>query len=355
MTSPTGDGPGSRPGAPAGARCTVVGAAGFIGARLCHRLLAEGSAVTALVRPTSRVRHLNLPGVRLVRGDLVTGQGLTEATRGADVVFHLGGVTRAVSEREFQRCNADGTHRLVRAVATAPSPPVLVLCSSLAAVGPSGPHRPRDEGDEPAPVSWYGRSKLRGEEAVRAAADRVPATIVRPTAVYGPGDPLLLPSVLPLIRAGVLPRWGPARRGISLVHVDDVCAALMAAAERGRRLRDDDRACGVYHVSDGAIHSWETFGAALARAAGRRRPPVVLPLPGAAIHWAATVCQAVSGLRGGVPALTRDKARELAHPWWTCSIARARRELDFVPAFSLDRGLADALAASRPAEARRAP
>lgn len=206
-------------------RFAITGATGFIGRRLCRRILREGGEVAALVRGTSAHQDIAAPGVRLVTGDLLTGEGLREVVRGPDYVVHLAGLVKSPTEEGFRRSNEEGTRRLVAEVGAPASPPPLVLCSSLAAAGPSQPGRPRQEEDPPLPVSRYGRSKLAAEYAVRDLSDRVPATIVRPPIVYGPGDPAFVPSLLPMVRAGVVLKAGFGPRGYSLVHVDDLCEA----------------------------------------------------------------------------------------------------------------------------------
>jgi nucleoside-diphosphate-sugar epimerase len=317
----------------------VVGATGFIGRRLCHRVIAAGARVVALVRPSSDPGPLPAHGIRYVTGDLTTGEGLAALVDGADVVVHLGGLTTARRSTAYWDCNAAGTHRLAREAAARPEPPVFVHCSSLAAAGPAPAFdRPRTESDVPAPVSLYGHSKLAGERAARALSDRMPVTVIRPPAVYGPGDPLLVPSVLPMIRAGLLVSCGRGARGFSLIHVDDLCAALMAAAVRAPRTSPVG-SDGLYYVSDGRIHSWEGFAAALATALGRR-PPRRVGVPAAAVAAVALLGEPAGRLRRVPPALTRDKARELAHPWWTCADGKARRDWGFAPEVGLEEGMA---------------
>ncbi|MEV6576355.1 NAD-dependent epimerase/dehydratase family protein [Streptomyces sp. NPDC051577] len=317
----------------------VSGAGGFIGRRLCHRISAAGGQVVALVRPTSDTSGLPARGMRYVHGDLTTGKGLAALVDGADVVVHLGGVTSALRGGAYWECNAHGTGRLAHAAASRPTPPVFVHCSSLAAAGPApASDRPRAETDTPAPVSTYGRSKLAGEEAVRAWSDRMPVTVIRPPAVYGPGDTMLIPSVVPMVRAGLLVSCGLGDRGFSLIHVDDLCAALLTAALRAPRTSPTG-SDGLYYVSDGRTHTWEGFTAALATALGRR-PPRRVSAPAAAVTAAAALSELTGRLRGAPPALTWDKARELAHPWWTCADGKARREWGFTSTVELKQGLA---------------
>ncbi|HEY8982099.1 MAG TPA: NAD-dependent epimerase/dehydratase family protein [Streptomyces sp.] len=317
----------------------VTGATGFVGRRLVRRLLDAGDEVVALVRPGSAHRLPDGPGVRRVTGDLVTGEGLGELVRGADHVVHLAALVKSPTVEGFRRCNEEGTRQLAERVAALASPPPLVLCSSLAAAGPSWAGRPRSEEDPPRPVSGYGRSKLAAEEAVRALSGRLPVSVVRPPVVYGPGDPAFLPSLLPMVRAGVVLKAGSGARGYSLVHVDDLCEALVSAALRGRRMRPERPVDGVYSVSDGVTHTWEELCATLSRALGRRRPPLVVPVPLPLVGAVAWGAELLGGVRGVHPPLNRDKAIELRSPWWTCTTERAHRELGFTAAVPWETGI----------------
>lgn len=301
-------------------RYLVTGATGFVGGHLTRAILARGDVVTALARPSPRASALRELGVDVVDGDLVSGRGIHEALRGADRVIHLAAVVKARTAAEFWAANRDGTANLVRAVAAQPGPPRLVVCSSLAAGNP---------------VSLYGRSKRAGEDAVREHAGEVPAIILRPGIVYGPGDPALLPALLPMIRLGLAPKAGFGPRRYGLIYVDDLCAALLAAADRGHVLQPGDPTAGVYPLSDGTAYHWRDICAAAARAAGRRAP-AVLPVP---VSLLAAIA-ALSGLFSRtVPALNRDKVREMRHADWTCVPDGAVRDLGFTPATSLSDGL----------------
>ncbi|WP_093797650.1 NAD(P)-dependent oxidoreductase [Streptomyces sp. Wb2n-11] len=321
-------------------RVLVTGATGFIGRRLARRLVARDHEVTAIVRSTSCLGVLPRK-VRLVQGDLADGKGLAEAARDAECVLHLAGVVKAPRAEGFDRVNATGTRRLGEHLAALSSPPRMILCSSLAAAGPSAPGRPRREEDPPAPVSRYGRSKLAGEQALRELAPDLGTVVIRPPIVYGPGDPAFVPALAAMVRAGVAPRPGRGTCRYSLVHVDDVCAALEAVMERGGTLSRDDPAAGVYTVSDGVEHSWGGLCAAVARAMGRR-PPLVVPVPAPAVHGVAWLLETAARLRGpgAFPAANRDKAVEGRCPGWTCSTDKAARELGFTSAVRLEAGLA---------------
>ncbi len=321
----------------------LTGSTGFIGQRLARRIVERGDTLTALVRRTSKRGILEQIGARFAVGDLLTGEGLVEAVKGVDCVIHLAGVTKARDQEGFVQGNVEGTRRLVKAMAELPTPPRLVYCSSLAAAGPSVPGRPRREEEPPSPVSMYGRSKLGGEQAVREFAQRVPSIILRPPIVYGPGDHEFLPSMLPMARMGVMLKSGFGPKHYSLIHVDDLCTALLAATERGQTMRPEDPTAGVYMVSDGMEYRWEDFCEALAQAMGRAKPAVV-PVPEAISYVVGLGSELASRVRGTIPALNLDKVREMRCPAWTCSNERAEKELGFTAAIQLAQGLASALA-----------
>jgi dihydroflavonol-4-reductase len=318
----------------------VTGASGFIGAALTDRLLARGHRVRALVRASSRVDDLRRLGVELAPGDVCRPETLPAAVAGCELVLHCAGLVKALGTDELFRANAAGTRHLAEACAAAPRPPTLVYVSSLAAAGPSPGGRPRTEEDPPAPVSRYGESKLAGEEAVRALAGRLPASIVRPPVVYGPRDRELMPQLLRMAQLGLVVRAGGEKR-YSVVHVADLCDGVLAIAERGRRVGPPGPE-GVYFLDDGGEHTWDEIALAACAAAGRRARVVALPeatstlVTAGASLWAA--------LTRTPTVLSLDKLAEMRQAAWTCSSARAAREVGYAPRLGLAEGMRDAVA-----------
>ncbi|HME92138.1 MAG TPA: NAD-dependent epimerase/dehydratase family protein, partial [Myxococcaceae bacterium] len=316
----------------------LTGGSGFIGSNLARAAISRGHRVRALVRRTSVRAALEAAGAAVVEGDLFTGEGVRAALEDVDCILHLAGATKARSAVEFHRCNAESTRTLAEAAASLPKPPRLVYCSSLAAAGPTSAGKPKSEDEEPSPVSTYGRSKLAGEMALRQFADRLPCVIVRPPIVYGPCDREFLPALLPMARMGLMLKSGFGPKYYSLVHVDDLCEGILGAALKGKTLDPNDPAQGVYFLSDGCEYSWEEFSAALSRALGRS-PARVLSLPDVVSYAAGLGAQLNALLRGRVPMLSLDKARELRCEAWTCSSERAKNELCYQPSVPLDKGL----------------
>jgi len=306
-------------------RCLVTGATGFIGRRLVESLLAAGHEVGCTARTSSRIEALRKLGVRLHTADVAAGEGVAAAVAGYDVVYHLAGVTRGRTYADFHQSNCLGVRHVVEACAAQTTPPVVVVVSSLAAAGPSG-RRPHTPADESRPTSHYGRSKLAGESAARAYADRAPITIVRPPVVFGPGDPATLEWFRSIARFGlhVVPGFAPHR--YSLIYVDELTAFLQAAAARGTRLPADDLradvAAGLYYAARPETPTYAEIGryAAAALGIGRYR---TVRLPLALLQAYAWAGDAWCGLTGGAAIVGRDKVREAAAGSWCCIDARA--------------------------------
>jgi nucleoside-diphosphate-sugar epimerase len=317
-------------------RVLLTGATGFIGRNLAEKLFARGHRVRALVRASSRTADLEALGAELARGDVTAPDALPGAVDGCDLVIHLAGVVKALGREEYFRVNALGTRSLALACAGARPRPRLVLASSLAAAGPAALGRPRREEDPPAPVSLYGESKLAAEREVRDLAGRVEAVILRPPIVYGPGDKELLPALFRMARLGVVLKAGLGDKRYSVVHVEDLCDAILAAAEHGKAVGREGNE-GTYFVSDGGEHAWEDIGRAAFDAVGARGRVVAIP---EAVGWLVAAGSAVvSGLTGLPAMLSFDKMNEIRQAAWTCSIDRARRELGYAPRFALAEGM----------------
>jgi dihydroflavonol-4-reductase len=328
-------------------RCLVTGATGFIGLHLVRRLTAAGHDVACSVRKSSRRGELEALPVRMTTADLETGEGLDDALAGCDVVFHLAGAVRGLTRGDFFRPNADGVRHVVEAAGRCAAPPVVVVVSSLAAAGPATGNHPHEPGDVARPISLYGQSKLAGETAARQVADRVPITIVRPPIVFGEGDRASFEwfRSIAKFRLHAVPGFGPAR--YSIVHVDDVAVALIAAAERGRRLVPGDdpslRGIGVYYVAADETPTYREIGELVAGALGIRRY-IALPIPGPILRLAGFAGECAARLTGRAPLLGCDKAREATAGSWTCSTATARAELDLAPSKNLAAQFAQAVA-----------
>lgn len=316
-------------------RWLLTGATGFIGLNLAGRLRARGEAVRALARATSRVAELEALGAEVVRGDVTDPGSLAAAVDGCQVALHLAGLTKALAPGDYRRVNALGTRNLALACAASRPRPLFLLVSSLAAAGPAA-GRPLREEDPPRPVSHYGRSKLEGENEVRALAGRLEATVVRPPLVYGPRDRELLPPLFRMARLGLVLKAGWGVRRYSLLHVDDLADGILAAAERGRRLGREGTE-GIYFLADGAEHTFEDIAREATVALGVRA--WVVPLPEVASWLVAAVSSLLAGLTRRPAILSLDKMREIRQPTWTCAPDRARAELDFAARFTLAEGM----------------
>ena len=302
-------------------RCLVTGASGLVGGRLAGLLCRQGYDVRCLVRRTSRTAHLRALPLEYVYGDVLDAATLPAAVRDVDWVLHVAGATRARDADEFVRVNAGGAEHLLRACVDASRrPAAIVVVSSLAAAGPTRDGHPIREDEEPWPISAYGRSKAHAEAMVQAVGEGLAISIVRPPAVYGPGDRELLP-LFRLAKLGIAPRLA-RRHLLSLVHVDDLALGIVAAAQGARP------GGRVYHLAHPEIVE---LGDLLALMASTWRGRVWrVTVPRSVIAIAAELSQLEGRLCDRPNVFDVDKGLDLAQRGWVCSVERARSELGFV-------------------------
>lgn len=273
----------------------LTGANGFIGSTLLPILLEQGMRLRVLSR-----RTVDVPPVVDVHvvPDLA-GPGLDRAVKDVQVVCHLAGRAHVTGkgrdeQRAFDEVNVEASRRIARAAFRGGSAR-MVFVSSIGAVGSmSDPGRPLAESEPCHPVTAYGRSKQRAEQALREEAERHDAelVVIRPPLVHGQGAPGNLALLRRLVGRGVpLPLAGVDNRR-SLIHVRNLAQVLAAA------ITVPEAAGRTFHVRDGADYSTPQIVAAAAREAGR--PARMFRVPLTMVRAAAVV----SGRRSTFEQLT---------------------------------------------------
>lgn len=288
-------------------RLAITGATGFVGARLLKLAVEQGHEVVALTRRSQNERR----GVTWVQGALDNRQALQRLVDEADAIIHVAGVISAPDAAAFQAGNVTGTLGLLAAT-TAAGVQRFVHVSSLAAREPG--------------LSLYGASKARAEELV--ASSGLDWAIVRPPAVYGPGDRETL-ELFKAARLGIVPL--PPKGRISLIHADDLSRLLLALAAPhapSKLLLEPD---------DGREGGWTHREFATALAAAQDRRALSLPVPAGVIRLGARLDRL---LRRGKAKLTPDRAAYFCHPDWTVDPARRPSPELWTPQIATPDGLA---------------
>ena len=309
-------------------RVAITGATGFVGSHLLDRL--GDHEVALLVRGEQAAAALARPRRTIVRGGVGDERALDALAAGADVVIHVAGLVAARSEREFLAVNRDGTAAVARACLRA-GVRRLVYVSSIAATGPAEAGRPVHDATRPRPVTPYGRSKLAGEDAVRAAG--VEHVIVRPPVVYGPRDRQIF-RLFRLARLGVAPLMGDGSQVLSVIHARDLADAIVAAsgAPAGR----------TYHAAHPEIVSQRALAEAIGRAVGRS--PWLVPLPAPVVRASLAVSGALARLARRATVLDPTREQELLGPAWTCTSDGLERETGWQARVPLAQGLTETAA-----------
>lgn len=299
----------------------ITGATGFLGRQLVAALAREGWAVRALARRDGVLAAPAGVEPEIVIGGLSDADALDRLCRDAEVLVHAAGLIKARKPADFRVVNVDGARRAAEAARRAGARR-MVLVSSLAAREPQ--------------LSDYAASKRAGEAAAAAVlGERL--TVVRPPAIYGPGDVETLAVFEAALRLPFAPVFDPRAR-IAMIHVEDAARQIAAAAgrapERPLVALSDARADG---------YAWREIATAAANAVGR--PPNLLRLPAFVLDLAGIV-GAAARLGGRNPIVSPGKAREMRHLDWSL---HPEERWSAAPAatFDLVQGFAQTVAAWR--------
>ena len=311
----------------------VTGATGFIGSHLAERLAADGHDVRILLRETSNRKWIEGIDADLVVGSLSDVDSLKRAVEGVDVVYHIAGVVASKDRAGFYRGNVDATRNLLMAIEEVnPEIKRFLHSSSLAAVGPaSRADAPVDEGFAFRPITTYGESKADAETVVLEYAERIPTTIIRPPAVYGPRD-VGIYTFFQVAARGIAPLIGSDRKLVSLVHVDDLVNGMVMAAESEKAIGE------TYFISSEEFYDWRQVGDITARVLGRKKPRYI-GIPHGLVHLVAGVSGFIGRFQSKPPILDREKGRDITQPYWICSVDKAKNDFGYAQRVSIEKGI----------------
>ena len=296
----------------------LTGATGFIGGALAGGLTAGNWHVRALVRPKSLAKRPIEAPIEWVEGSLEDTHVLSRLTHEAYAIVHCAGAVRGASRADFDSVNVGGVARLVAAASAQNTCPHFLLLSSVAA---REPH-----------LSYYAASKQKGEEVLEEHAGCMPWTVLRPPAVYGPGDRELLP-LFRLMTRGIAPILGDRRARLSLLYVEDLVRAVMRWLDVGGCSN------GKYELHDGHLggYTWDEVLDTAGRVLSKRVRRLVVP--SAVLRVLASVNTGASRIGRWTPMFTQGKIRELRHCNWVCDNAALTAAIGWVPSVSLEEGI----------------
>ena len=303
----------------------VTGATGFVGSAVARALVGMGHDVRVLARPNGDRRSVVDLSVEVAEGSLEDAPSLSRAVAGCRYLFHVAADYRlwVPDPAPMFRTNVEGTRVLMRAALDAGVERV-VYTSSVATLGLV----PQGSADEETPsnvedmIGPYKRSKFQAEEVVRALIARraLPAVIVNPSTPVGPRDRKPTPTGRLILEAARGHMPGYVDTGLNIVHVDDVAAGHLAAAELGR--------VGERYILGGENLSLARILVEVAHAAGTRAPRIQVPYTVA--YPVAIGAELMARLSGKEPFITLDGVRMAQKKMYFTS-EKASRELGYTP------------------------
>ncbi|MCK4384800.1 MAG: NAD-dependent epimerase/dehydratase family protein, partial [candidate division Zixibacteria bacterium] len=242
----------------------------------------------------------------------------------------VAGLTKAKNKEEYFKANYKGTKNLIE-VCAEDNPRIkrFVYISSQAAVGPGKGGQPLNENSLCNPITDYGKSKLEGERIVLEYSSKLPVTIIRPPAVYGPRDSDIL-GFFKVANRGFKTLFGRGESYISLCYVEDLAEGIILAAESPKAIGQ------IYFIADDQIYSWrEAFGI-IAKVLNKKT--ITLIIPNAFLFTVAFISENIFRLLGKPAVFNMQKVREITQKYWLCDVSKAKKELGFSPRYGLEEG-----------------
>jgi 2-alkyl-3-oxoalkanoate reductase len=312
-------------------RILVTGGTGFTGTALVQRLLQEGHNVVALdYKEGLQCDALRKQGAEVIIGSVTDPAAVERSMRGVEFVFHLAAAFRElnVPDSFYDEVNVGGT-RVVLHAARRAGVRKFLYCSTCGVHG-NVEHPPADEYAPIRPADYYQRTKYEAEPLVKHEAGDMEVVILRPAAIYGPGDPERFFMIFKRVAKGTFPMFGSGRTLYHPLYIDNLVDAFLLCMPQGVGSGRE------YLIADEKYYAIEDIVQAVARALD---VPVRIPhypvLPVVAVgHIVEKLCKPL-GITPPIFPRRVDWYRQNR----AFDIGRAQRELGYRPQIELEEGL----------------
>jgi len=314
----------------------ITGATGFIGNFLVDEAISRGYNVYVAVRKTSNISKLKDKNVTIVELNFTDNNQLNNSFMQLprfDYIIHNAGLTKSLKKDEYIEVNCRNTTRFIQALKQQhKSPDKFLYMSSLAAYGPGDENStsPVLLDSIPKPVTTYGKSKLLAEKFIIEEAN-IPYIIIRPTAVYGPGDKDIFETIK-LINKRVNFQIGTKDQNYTFIYVKDLVRVVLDATE-------SDSLNKAYFVSDGNLYHNREMGIIVSYLINKSVVHISVPL--CIVRIIASVVEFISRFTRKAPALNVEKIPELSARNWNCDIQPLKTDFNFSAVYNLENGLAE--------------
>lgn len=313
----------------------ITGGTGFTGSHLVKHVLRLGHQAVVLDNQEGlMLDELRKLGADVIIGSVTDEPTLRKAIEGCNAVYHLAAAFRKINlpKSVYFETNATAMRTLL-SLCRELGVKKVVYCSTQGVHGniASLPQEPGDENSPIKPEDYYQFTKYKGEEVAQEFIhEGMDITILRPTALYGPGDPGRFLMLFKQVKKGWFPFFGNGEAFYHPVYVQNFCDSFTLATERAESKGQ------TYIIADAEYFHIKDIVAKIARIMGVKCRMIYLPFY--PMYWASFVVAGIWKLLPGEPPLFPRRV-----DWYRQNrgfrIDKARRELGYEPAVGLDEGL----------------
>ena len=310
-------------------KIAITGSNGFIGSTLTRILKKKNYDVISLVRHGSNIELLPEDS-NIVYIDYHKPDKIAEILKDVEILIHTAALTRARTWQQFKEINVDLTEKLVDIFNETKSLKQFVFISSQAASGPAkNKIIPKIESDECKPISIYGKSKFLAENIIKEKAKK-PWTIIRPVAVFGPGDKDFL-QYFKLMKSHLAFITGFKKKYINLIYVNDLAEII------SKTLGNEKAYNQVFFASNNEAYSLENFIQNLGSVMNTYS--ITIRVPEFLSYLIALIGEFLSIFSKKPPIINREKIKELKEAYWLVNNEKANKLLDFNPSENIVQNL----------------